>query len=239
MDKKFIQVAEQFQDLEAVKYAQDVVSGKIIAGKYIILECIRFLTDLNTSLEDDDFEWKFDLDIYNLVVKFSEFFKFADGINAGKTMKLAKFQEWIVTNLFCWVHKEKGYVRFSRAYIQVARKQGKSFLLSYVVLIKSLLENFGQFYTVATKKDQARIVIKEIGKLLQCSIDEVKDRFTIYGKADISKIVCELTKSEIVPLSSDANTLDGLGCDLVVIDEFGAKWKFVGHLCRNTYLNVG
>ena len=42
----------------------------------------------------------------------------------------------------------------------------------------------------------------------------VKDRFTIYGKASVSKIVSETTLSEIAPLSADANTLDGLGVDL-------------------------
>ena len=69
---------------------------------------------------------------------------------------------------------------------------------------------YGQFSTVATKKDQAEIVIKEVKKLLDCSIDAVKGCYTIYGKAKISKIVCDKTLAEIFPLSSDANTLDGL-----------------------------
>ena len=36
----------------AIKYAEDVVSGKKIAGEYIIKSCQRFLKDL----EDDRFE---------------------------------------------------------------------------------------------------------------------------------------------------------------------------------------
>ena len=88
--------------------------------------------------------------------------------------------------------------------------QMKSFLLSFIVLIKSLLEKYGQFFVVATKKDQASIVVKEFKKLLDMSESCVKDRFNIYGKASISKIINEVTLSEIAPLSSDANTLDGL-----------------------------
>ena len=61
--------------------------------------------------------------------------------------------------------------------------------------------------------DQASIVIKEIKKMLDQSVPEVKERFDVYGKAQISKIMCRLTQSEIAPLSSDANTLDGLGID--------------------------
>lgn len=100
--------------------------------------------------------------------------------------------------------------------------QVKSFLLGFIVIIKSLLEKYGQFFVCATKKDQASIVVKEVKKLLDMSDKCVKDRFTIYGKASISKIVSETTLSEIAPLSADANTLDGLGVDLAVIDEFGA-----------------
>lgn len=86
-------------------------------------------------------------------------------------------------------------------------------LLGYIGFIKSLLEDYSQIYTVATKRDQASIVIKEIKKMLDQSIEQVRDRFSVYGKAQISKIMCNITQSEIAPLSSDANTLDGLGID--------------------------
>ena len=90
----------------------------------------------------------------------------------------------------------------------------KSFLLGFIIIIKSLLEQYGQFFVCATKKDQASIVVREVKKLLDMSENCVKDRFTIYGKASISKIVSETTLSEIAPLSADHNTLDGLGVDL-------------------------
>lgn len=216
-----IQINSEFESLVAVKYARKVVNGEIIAGKYIILECIRFLKDLSRGY-DEDFEWYFDTKTYEFIISFSKLFKFADGINAGKPMSLAEFQEWILANLFCWKHKKEGYIRFSRAYIQVSRKQGKSFLLGLILLIKGLVTPYGQFSTVATKKDQAEIVIKEVKKLLDCSIEQVKEKYKIYGKAKISKIVCDVTQAEIFPLSSDANTLDGLGIDTCVVDEFGA-----------------
>lgn len=216
-----IRVAEKYEQLTGVQYAQRVVKGEIIAGKYIILECIRFLNDLN-KIENDEFEWYFDTDVYNFIMGFQNFFKFADGVMAGQPMKLADFQEWILANLFCWKHKQDGYVRFSKAYIQIARKQGKSMILGYIGFIKSLLENYSQIFCCATKRDQAEIVIKEIKKMLDNAIPSVKERFTVYGKARISKIVCSLNMSELAPLSSDANTLDGLGVDLAIIDEYGA-----------------
>ena len=163
-----------YRDIVAYKYAKDIVDRKIKAGKYIIKECERFLSDLERQF-DDDFEWYFDLDTYEFIISFQEFFKFADGIKAGQPMKMARFQEWIVGNIFCWKHKEHGYVRFTRAYIQIARKQGKSMLLGYIGFIKSLLYDYAQVYTVASKRDQAEIVIKEIKKMLDKAIPSVKN----------------------------------------------------------------
>ena len=223
-----------YRDIVAYKYAKDIVDRKIKAGKYIIKECERFLSDLERQF-DDDFEWYFDLDTYEFIISFPEFFKFADGIKAGQPMKMARFQEWIVGNIFCWKHKEHGYVRFTRAYIQIARKQGKSMLLGYIGFIKSLLYDYAQVYTVASKRDQAEIVIKEIKKMLDKAIPSVKNRFTVYGKAKINKILCEVTQSELAPLSSDANTLDGLGIDLAIVDEFGIHKDYsLYEVCRSS-----
>ena len=223
-----------YKDTVAYKYAKSVVDGDIKAGKYIILECERFLDDLEKQFEDD-FDWYFDLTVYDFIISFQDFFKFADGIKAGQPMKMAKFQEWIVGNIFCWKHKEHGYVRFTKAYIQIARKQGKSLLLGYVGFIKSLLYDYAQINCVASKRDQAEIVVKEIKKMLDKAIPQVKQRFTVYGKAKINKIMCEVTLSEIAPLSADANTLDGLGIDCAIVDEFGIHKDYsLYEVCRSS-----
>lgn len=228
---------EEFQDLIAVKYAKKVANGEIIAGKYIILECVRYLKDLERSLDEDDedFEWYFDVDTYYIIVGFQEFFKFADGVMAGKTMKLAEFQDWILANIFCWKHKKDGYLRFSRVYIQMARKQGKSQICGFIMLIKSLLEEYSQLTCVATKREQAEIVIREIKKMCDKAIPSVKSRFTVYGKAKINKIVCNITQSEMYPLSSDVESLDGLGLDCAIVDEWGVHTSYeLYEVCRSS-----
>ena len=79
------------------------------------------------------------------------------------------------------------------------------------------------------------IVIKEIKKMLDKAIPEVKNRFTVYGKAKIHKIMCEVTLSEIAPLSADANTLDGLGIDCAIVDEFGIHKDYsLYEVCRSS-----
>lgn len=69
-----------------------------------------------------------------------------------------------------------------------------------------------------TKKDQAAIVMREIKKLLD-SNEYIKDKFKVYAG---NTFICKVTDAQLAPLSSDANTLDGLGVDFSVIDEYGA-----------------
>lgn len=111
---------DSFLNSNAYRYAQGVVNGDIIAGKYIIKQCEIFLEDLQRQ-EDDDFQWKFNTNTYEFIIGFQNLFKFADGVLAGQPMKLASFQEWILANMFCWQHKEHGYIRYSKAFIQIAR----------------------------------------------------------------------------------------------------------------------
>ena len=118
-----------FKNTSAYKYALGVANGDIIAGKYIKKQCNIFLEDLQRQYTDPNFNWKFDTSTYEFIVGFQHLFKFADGVLAGQPMKLAHFQEWILANMFCWKHKEHGYIRYSKAFIQIARKQGKSMLL--------------------------------------------------------------------------------------------------------------
>lgn len=110
-----------YRNTNAYKYAQRVVDGEIIAGKYIRKQCEIFLDDLERQHTDSSFQWEFDVNTYEFIIGFQNLFKFADGVLAGQPMKLADFQEWILANMFCWKHREHSYIRYSKAFIQIAR----------------------------------------------------------------------------------------------------------------------
>jgi phage terminase large subunit-like protein len=207
----------KYGHLKSYQYAKQVVNGEIISGKYIILACVKFMRDLE-RYNDSEFEWEFRVEVAEVITDFQKLFKFADGMLQGKPMELAPFQEFILHNLFAWKHKQEGYNRYSKAYIQVARKNGKSMLLGYIGLFKALFTVYAQVFVVATKKDQAAIVMREIKKMLD-GAPHVKDKFKVYSGLHMK---CSVTDAQLGPLSSDANTLDGLGVDLGVVDEYGA-----------------
>ena len=210
--------AHAITNTKAWQYARNIVDGKIPAGKYIKLACQDFLNDIEKSFADSEYEWEFKLEILEVVVDFSKMFKFPDGVKQGQPVELAAFQEFILANLFCWKHREEGYNRYSKAYIQVSRKNAKSFLLGYISMFRALFTRYAQIFCCATKKDQAAIVMREIKKLMD-SNEYIKEKFKIYSG---NHFICKITDAQLAPLSSDANTLDGLGVDVAIIDEYGA-----------------
>ena len=53
-----------YRNTNAYKYAQRVVDGEIIAGKYIRKQCEMFLDDLERQHTDSSFQWEFDVNTY-------------------------------------------------------------------------------------------------------------------------------------------------------------------------------
>lgn len=84
----------------ATQYAIDVLDGKIIACKQVILACKRHLKDLERS-KLEDYPYTYDIKKANKVVKFMNMLP---DPATGNPMKLARFQVFIVSNLFGWVH---------------------------------------------------------------------------------------------------------------------------------------
>lgn len=77
-----------YKNTNAYKYAEQVVNGDTIAGKYIIKQCQIFLDDLERQNYDKDFQWKFDVKTYEFIIGFQNLFKFADGVLAGQPVKV-------------------------------------------------------------------------------------------------------------------------------------------------------
>ena len=139
----------------------------------------------------------------------------------GTTFILEPWQKFIVANLFGWYNKN-GKRRYTKAYIEVARKNGKTELAAVIALIFLVGEGrkIGSVNTCATTREQAsecykaaKAIIKQTDwikqyvRVKQYEIHNVEHGFeTIYMKA----------------LSADAGTLDGLKPQCAIIDEYHA-----------------
>lgn len=199
-------------------YINAVESGEIIVGKKIQQAIDRHKRDLEKS-KSDDFPYEFDLEKTRLPLQF------ISSLPDPKSMKvneMALFQKVIIQLIFGWVHKETGYRRFRKVYISLARKQGKSLISAGIALYMLLYERSPresrQIYTTANKRDQAKIVFNMTKKQLKAIRSKSKaiKKFTKILQTEIKTN----DDSFISPLSSDADTLDGLDTLLGIFDEY-------------------
>ena len=103
-----------------IKYAEDVVSGKIVAGELIKLSCQRFLNDLKR----DDLVFKEDK--VDRAIRFIGLFHHFKGEASGQSFKLLPWQSFIVANIVGLYYKKDDTRKYTRSYIEVSRKQGKA-----------------------------------------------------------------------------------------------------------------
>ncbi len=192
------------------RYAHDVVTGKLIAGKWIKLACERHLKDL----ERDDVY--FDEAAAKSIVLWFKFIPITDGKMVGTATLLFHWQIFLVCNLVAWKIKGTGLRKYKYAYVQVARKGGKSTLAGGLTLY--FMYKSGYFrpraYSVATKRDQAKILWSAAKVMIKLS----KRLQTIFN-ARANDILLPAQEGEFKPLASDSNSLDGLNPLIASLDE--------------------
>ena len=141
----------------AVKYADDVIAGKIPACKHTVRACRRFIADFDRK------DIIFSLPHYEHAVNFIQELPHTVGKYQGSKFILEPWQHFIIGNLFGWLRADTKLRRFTRSYVEVPRKNGKSTLASAICLYTLIAdqEAAAQVYSVATKLDQASIVFEE------------------------------------------------------------------------------
>lgn len=139
----------------------------------------------------------------------------------GKPLKLQLFQKAFLQALFGFVDKETGFRKYRKAILFVARKNGKSVLASAIAtyMLVADYEGGAEIYSVATKRDQSKIVWDEAKKMIKKSPALSKSIRCLVGG-----IYYDKADAVFRALASDSNSLDGLNAHLVVADETHA-WK--------------
>lgn len=191
-------------------------SGKIEVSEKIKKTYEKIIFDLNNP----DI-YHFDIDKANRPIEFIEkFCKHSKGQWAGKSVVLDLWQKAIIQTVFGFVD-EKGFRKYREVFIVVARKNGKSTLLSAIGLYMLFADGEGgaQVCCVASKKDQAKIVFEEASNMVSQS--KLLKKHIRKRKGDL---YVDLTFSTFEPLASDSNTLDGLNMHCGILDEVHA-WK--------------
>lgn len=218
--EKLLDIPNEYKD-DAYKYCVMVLSGTFITCKDTQLACIRHLKDIKRSIEDDEFPYVYKPKRAKKVIQFIEVLP----DTKGKFNKLALFQKFIVSMVRGWFTEGDDYLRFNKAFISMARKGGKSLLVSGLTLYSFLFDREPaegrQIFCAANDKKQASIVFNMVAKQLMYFISQVPEL-----KKDVKKVreLLQHTKdgSYVMPLSRDTGAVDGFEPFLAVIDEYHA-----------------
>lgn len=194
------------------KYVEDVLAGNIVTCEYTKQACKRF----NRLLNDERYEFK--EDAVNKVINFC--YKVTHSYNKNLQIELQPFQLFIFASIFGFYYKGTNDRLTHVAYIEMARKQGKSSLISLIALYCLLGdgEYKAEVDLLANSAKQAGILYNMAKEYCE-SIDPTGKYFTRYR----DQIKFDKTKSKIQVLSSDTSKLDGLNPSLFIIDEFHAN----------------
>ncbi|AYW60704.1 TPA: terminase large subunit [Pseudomonas aeruginosa] len=165
----------------ARQYASDVVSGGIVACRYVKLACQRFLNDLDRQ-GDDDWPYVFDEAKADRAVKFMQLMPHTKGKWSASKSKLV-FEPWqvfIEANIFGWVKKDTGKRRFREAYEEIPRKNGKSARLAArgIYLFAADGESGAEVYSGATTEKQAFEVFRPAWMMAH-KLENLRNRFGI------------------------------------------------------------
>lgn len=196
-------------------YIDAVLSGRIVACEYVKAACRRHLTDLR---DGPGRGLRFSAKKAMRAIRFYGFLKHSKGEWAGQTVRLEGWQMFVQAMVFGWL-REDGLRRFRTAYLEVARKNGKTTMLSGdgLYLLVADHEAGAEVYTAATKFDQARIMHSEATRMVKKSPDLLK-RIKVYK----NNLHIEGTASKYEPLGQDSDTLDGLNVHGALVDEVHA-----------------
>ena len=220
----------------AKQYAQRVVSGEILTCEWVQKACKRQLDDLIRFKRKSSI-YQFNpelLDRYGRPYRpadnlcaFIERLPHVKGPLASRMIVLEPWQVFILSTVFGWV-KSDGKRRFRRSYIEVPRGNAKSTLSSAVGLYMLAADREGgaEVYSLATTRDQARIVFGDAQTMARLS-PGFRNRFAVNVGAHNMHVL--QTGSKFEALSAEGSTLDGLNIHFGCIDELHA------HKTRTVY----
>lgn len=187
------------------------------------LKSPKVVTYFNKITEENETHtYIFDEKKANRPIEFIEkFCRHSKGKWAGKPVKLELFQKAFIQALFGFVDSETGLRKYKKGALFIGRKNGKSTMDSGIGNFMHTKDGEGgaEIYSVAVKKDQAKIVWEEAKRMVKKS-PELDKRI----RCLVGGMYYDATESFFKALASDSNSLDGLNAHCVIADEVHA-WK--------------
>ncbi len=208
---------------ELIKYSNDCLNDIIPSGQKHKWACLRFLNDIKNSelnILSTPFEYYWNEEEANKIVKWFGYLKHSKGVLAGQFITLNTWQKFCLCQIYGWEHKETFLRRFTKSFIEVARKNAKSQMEAGVTLYEMSTratknKEIYECYCAGVKREQSEVIFNECKNMLKGS--------PLRGKFKITKnsIQHVKTTSSLKPLNKqDGKEGDGSNPALLVLDEY-------------------
>lgn len=196
-----------------IEYAQGCLDGTIVCGCLIRQAAERFFR----LMEDDRYEFR--SDEVDRVIRFIGLLKHYTGRHAGKSFVLQPWQAFIIAGIYGFYVRETGARLVKSAYIEIARKQGKSALAAALCLLHLAGEgeSNAEVYLAANSKDQAKISFTMCSNFSK-GLDP-KQRWLVPYR---DRILFDRKLSMLRVLAADDSKLDGFNASMYLLDEYHA-----------------
>ena len=203
------------------QYAKDVVTGKIKAGKLLILAANRHLRDLKRQ-NTDNFPYHFDA---NILEGFLMFASRVPDPDTGEPMPLMPWQIFILGSVIAWRNNKTGGKRFRRAIVSIARGQGKTYLAAilaaYDFFVQSSDKNNQDIIAAANTSDQTKKLFNYISgtieRMLATIFKSMQDDVTLR----FMDIFNFKQRNQIVRISAEGGKFDSYHATTAIFDEAG------------------
>jgi phage terminase large subunit-like protein len=197
-------------------YAESVLSGKVPACLFVRQACQRYKSDLKRK------DLIFDDRAASRAINFVELQRHTKGEWKGQNLLIEPWQKFIIGNLFGFIRPD-GRRKYSRAYLEMPKKQGKSPLAAAIGNYFLTNENDGspEIYSAATKLDQAAIVWQYAADMFSGLSSEYDLNSQISSSFNNKRIV--YNGGVFRPVAYDERDKnDGLSVSCAIIDEYHA-----------------
>ena len=218
----------------AIQYADDVVAGRIIIGEDVVNACRRFQQDLQR--EDIELRMR-DPDLAINIMQTMLVHRQGEALDGtpmmGKPFILEPFQIFIVVNLLGWYYTGTQVRRFKEAFIELARKNGKTSLIAALAFAVGIIQrrSGSRIYIVAAALKQTMEAFNFIRFSLEYK--KIDSMFEIKDNSFEHSIKYQFKKPdgtpdgmlEIYAMPSNPDSQDSFNCNFAIADEVAAYKK--------------
>lgn len=212
----------------AIKYADEVISGQIVAGKEVIAACQRFKKDLQREdLTLHTKEPDIVLNIIENTLVHSQGEDMKGNPLLGRPFILEPWQIFIIYNLIGFYYKGTTERRYKEAFIEIARKNGKTSLIAALAWAMAILQrkSGSTCYIVANAMKQTLQAFNFILFSLQYS--GIVDQFKVINNSFDHSIEYVFRKDDgtpdgslkIIALAASPDKQDSFNCNFAICDE--------------------